>query len=129
MPQNNRSTSTTNIDDKDKLYNNSSNDQSPTTFSSSSSGEHHHQHRARGAAVRYNMLAPIAILENVRAKSEMIDYVIHKRVKNLDYLRRVHDGQVFWLNVVKISASDIERYYHPQTLQKRYYYHYMCVSV
>jgi hypothetical protein len=59
------------------------------------------------------------IQQNARAKNEMIEYLVNKRVKNLDYLKRVHDGQVFWLNVVKISTADIERYYHPQTLQKR----------
>ena len=61
----------------------------------------------------------LSIMETSRAKSDMIEYMINKRVKNLDYLKRVHEGHVFWLNVVKINSSDIERYYHPQTLQKR----------
>jgi len=49
----------------------------------------------------------------------MIEYIVNKRVKNLDYLKRVHEGHVLWLNIVKIQTSDIERFYQPQTLQKR----------
>ncbi len=54
-----------------------------------------------------------------KAKNEMIEYIVNKRVRNLDYLRRVHEGNVFWLNIVKIQTCDIERFYQPQTLQKR----------
>jgi hypothetical protein len=54
------------------------------------------------------------------SKAQLLEYVVKKRVDNLDYIRRVHEGKVFWLNCVKITPQDIEQYYHPQTLQKRY---------
>lgn len=53
------------------------------------------------------------------SKAQLLEYIVKKRVDNLDYIRRVHEGKVFWLNCVKITPQDIEQYYHPQTLQKR----------
>ena len=83
-----------------------------TTPSSHHHSHHHHHH--------HHSSSPQApSIDNARAKSEMIEYIVNKRVKNLDYLKRVHEGHVLWLNIVKIQTSDIERFYQPQTLQKR----------
>lgn len=64
------------------------------------------------------------------SKAQLLEYIVKKRVDNLDYIRRVHEGKVFWLNCVKITPQDIEQYYHPQTLQKRVQqWFYMGVSI
>jgi len=52
-------------------------------------------------------------------KLAMIEYVTSKRVANLDYIRRVHEVGVYWLNVVKISSEDILKFVPAQVLQKR----------
>lgn len=53
------------------------------------------------------------------SRFELIEYIINKRVKNLDYIRRVHEGKAYWLNIVKIRPEDIIQFYHPDTLKKR----------
>ncbi|KAL0488758.1 hypothetical protein AKO1_003897 [Acrasis kona] len=64
------------------------------------------------------------------SKAQLLEYVVKKRVDNLDYIRRVHEGKAFWLNTVKITPQDIQQYYHPQTLQKRVQqWFYMGVSI
>eukprot|EP00457_Paulinella_chromatophora_P012977 gb/GEZN01013236.1/.p1 GENE.gb/GEZN01013236.1/~~gb/GEZN01013236.1/.p1 ORF type:complete len:308 (-),score=56.90 gb/GEZN01013236.1/:103-978(-) len=51
--------------------------------------------------------------------SETLEYVVTKRQQTFNYLKRAHQGQVYWLNTVKLSRSDITRFYDPATLQKR----------
>jgi hypothetical protein len=48
-----------------------------------------------------------------------VEYIILKRQKNLDYVKRVHEGKVFWLNLVRISKANILNYYSPDVLQER----------
>lgn len=49
-----------------------------------------------------------------------VEYIVTKRIANLEYIRKVHEGNVYWLNVVRLSKDDIKNFYHPQALQKRY---------
>jgi len=51
--------------------------------------------------------------------SETIEYVVTKRQKNFDYIKRAHQGKIHWLNVIKLSKSQILKYYTPSKLQKR----------
>jgi len=51
--------------------------------------------------------------------SETLEYVVTKRQKNFDYIKRAHQGKVHWLNVIKLSKSQILKYYTPVKLQKR----------
>lgn len=56
---------------------------------------------------------------NLEGRLNKVEYIVTKRVANLNYIRKVHEGDVYWLNVVKLSKDDIINFYHPQTLQKR----------
>lgn len=48
-----------------------------------------------------------------------VQALVLKRQKNLDYLKRVHEGKVHWLNVIKLSRSQILKFFTPEQLQKR----------
>jgi len=51
--------------------------------------------------------------------TETIEYVVTKRQSNFDYIKRVHQGKVHWLNVIQIDKSSILKYYSPIKLHKR----------
>lgn len=50
---------------------------------------------------------------------EQIEYIVLKRQNTLDYLKRTHQGRVYWLNVIRLSREDIESFYAPAELERR----------
>eukprot|EP00743_Colponemidia_sp_Colp-15_P004484 GILK01004835.1.p1 GENE.GILK01004835.1~~GILK01004835.1.p1 ORF type:complete len:272 (-),score=32.19 GILK01004835.1:127-942(-) len=54
-----------------------------------------------------------------KVTTSQIEYVVLKRQKNFDYIRRVHEGRVHWLNVVLITQEDITKIHDPNVLAKR----------
>ena len=50
---------------------------------------------------------------------EKIEYIVVKRQSTLDYLKRVHQGSVHWLNVITLSRSDINEFHEKTFLVKR----------
>ncbi|KAL9654056.1 hypothetical protein ABK040_011600 [Willaertia magna] len=56
---------------------------------------------------------------NHNAKVQLIEYIVQKRVDNLDYIRKFHEGKIYWFNTVQITIEDINKYYPATFLQKR----------
>ena len=48
-----------------------------------------------------------------------IDYVVTRRQQNWDYLKRAHQGEVHWLNVLHLSKSVINKSIPTEKLVKR----------
>eukprot|EP01062_Namystynia_karyoxenos_P045883 TRINITY_DN34189_c0_g1_i1.p1 TRINITY_DN34189_c0_g1~~TRINITY_DN34189_c0_g1_i1.p1 ORF type:complete len:353 (+),score=89.74 TRINITY_DN34189_c0_g1_i1:79-1137(+) len=51
--------------------------------------------------------------ETPQGRLHVLEYIIGKRVKNLEYLRRVHNGGTMWMNCVWMTAEDVERHFDP----------------
>ncbi|GKT14207.1 hypothetical protein ADUPG1_010442 [Aduncisulcus paluster] len=52
-------------------------------------------------------------------RMNLIEHIITKRLTNLEYLKRVHRGKAFWLNIVQLSPDDIVSSYDSTFLQNR----------
>jgi len=51
---------------------------------------------------------------------DFIEHLVRKRIESWKYLKRAHEGSVFWMNVVFLTKEDISNYYtDPKVLQKR----------
>jgi hypothetical protein len=50
---------------------------------------------------------------------DSLDYVLPRRQKELDYIKRVHTGAVHWLNTIKLDKQLIMQLFQPQKLVKR----------
>ncbi len=44
---------------------------------------------------------------------------VSKRLKFIEYMRRAHDGEVFWMNTVRLDHSDIIAATEPAVLMDR----------
>ena len=52
-------------------------------------------------------------------RKQKIKLIISKRLMNLDYYKRLHEGSLFWLNAIRLSHDHIRRYYDKETLASR----------
>jgi len=51
---------------------------------------------------------------------DFIEHLVRKRIESWKYLKRVHEGSIYWMNVVFLTKEDIANYYiDPKVLQKR----------
>ncbi|KAG2382291.1 hypothetical protein C9374_005493 [Naegleria lovaniensis] len=85
-------------------------------------GSSNHGRRVRRGSLTSsleNEVHPVAMTRTMDQKVHLMEFLVQKRVENLDYLRRFHEGKIMWLNVVKVSPSEIENAYQPKELQKR----------
>ncbi|MCJ1275220.1 hypothetical protein MMC21_003021 [Puttea exsequens] len=59
--------------------------------------------------------------QNPNVIYQQIHDVASKRISTLDYLRKAHDGHVYWFNTLLISKSDLSRmpYFDPRKLARR----------
>nr|CAG4711719.1 unnamed protein product [Naegleria fowleri] len=85
-------------------------------------GSSNHGRRVRRGSLTSNLeneVHPVAMTRTIDQKVPLMEFLVQKRLENLDYLRRFHEGKIMWLNVVKVSPSEIENAYQPKELQKR----------
>lgn len=75
--------------------------------------------RGRRGSLEHEVKHPVALSKTLDQKVPLMEFIVQKRVENLEYIRKFHEGQVFWMNTVKVSPSEIEKAYQSQTLQKR----------
>ena len=53
--------------------------------------------------------APLSMSQNPSTIYQQIHDVSSKRISTLDYLRKAHDGRVYWFNTLLFSRSDLSR--------------------
>ncbi|KAJ5071560.1 hypothetical protein M0811_10192 [Anaeramoeba ignava] len=41
----------------------------------------------------------------------LLENLVTKRTNNFDYLKRLHEGEVYWLNIVSLTQTDISSFY------------------
>lgn len=51
--------------------------------------------------------------------SDSITYIVKKRRMNFDYLKRVHMGELYWMNMMQLTQHDIRQYMPANVLVKR----------
>jgi len=56
-------------------------------------------------------------MDDQKFNNELIDNLVKKRLANFDYIKRVHQGTVHWMNTVLLSKDDIRGYYNAQNKQ------------
>ena len=54
-------------------------------------------------------LAGIAIIVNEITRVFRLEALVQQRISNFIYLRKIHEGGRFWLNIVLLNNSDIQR--------------------
>ena len=60
-------------------------------------------------------MAEIAVRDDINNTKN----IISKRLMNLDYYKRLHQGSLFWLNAIRLSHDHIRRHYDKETLALR----------
>jgi hypothetical protein len=60
-------------------------------------------------------MAEIAVRDDINNTKN----IISKRLMNLDYYKRLHQGSLFWLNAIRLSHDHIRRHYDEETLALR----------
>jgi len=56
-------------------------------------------------------------MDDQKFNHELVDNLVKKRLANFDYIKRVHQGSVHWMNSVLLSQEDIRGYYNAQNKQ------------
>lgn len=51
--------------------------------------------------------------------NEIIKKLVEKRIQHLNYIQKIHKGEVYWMNTCKISIDDMKEFFHESTLEKR----------
>ena len=53
------------------------------------------------------------------ARKQKTKLIVSKRIMNLDYYKRLHEGHLFWLNAIRLSHDHILRHYDKEFLALR----------
>lgn len=53
-------------------------------------------------------------MDDSRFNSELVENLVKKRLANFDYIKRVHQGSVHWMNSVLLTQEDIRGFYVSQ---------------
>ena len=53
------------------------------------------------------------------ARKQKTKLIVSKRIMNLDYYKRLHEGHLFWLNAIRLSHDHILRHYDKEVLALR----------
>ncbi|EOD50772.1 hypothetical protein GTA08_BOTSDO01076 [Neofusicoccum parvum] len=74
-----------------------------------------------GAPANIPSVPPTTGGHNPHAVFQHIHDMSSKRISTLDYLRKAHDGRVYWFNTLLFSKSDLNKlpYFSPRNLSKR----------
>lgn len=65
--------------------------------------------------------APLGTAPNPSTTYQQIHDVASKRISTLDYLRKAHDGRVYWFNTLLFMKSDLSKmpFFEPKKLARR----------
>jgi len=60
-----------------------------------------------------------------------VEAIVSRRLRNFDYVKRSLQGEVYWLNCVKITKDEIRRYFSDTCKPKRFvfFFHFFRMAV
>jgi hypothetical protein len=58
-----------------------------------------------------------------------LEALVHQRISNFQYLRKVHEGGNFWLNIVLLTLSDIQQLVAVVPKQRTVTFYYLGLSI
>jgi hypothetical protein len=62
-------------------------------------------------------------------RKQRLEALVHQRISNFNYLRKIHEGGTFWLNIVLLTREDIEELVAHVPKQRVVMYYYLGVSI